>query len=111
MYLSNFTLLILACSLASILLIALIINLSALRRERNKAILLSARQEMHSEEITVLAQTCERLRDERTQQFEQNRELQVRSIYRHNSFAMDEFTFQHTVKLLIILFISVLTSF
>jgi DNA recombination protein RmuC len=75
MYLSNFTLLILAGSLATILLLALIVNLSALRRERSKTILLSARQEMHTEEVAALTQTCERLRDERTQQFEQNSEL------------------------------------
>lgn len=75
MYLSNTTLLALGATVAGFLFLALLVSMSALRRERNKGILLGARVEIHADEIAALTQTCERLRTERHQLHEENREL------------------------------------
>ncbi len=75
MYLSNLTLLVLTGTLAGILLLALTVSLSVLRRERNKGILLGAREEIHTQETDALSHTCDRLRGERNQQFTLNHEL------------------------------------
>jgi DNA recombination protein RmuC len=77
MYLSDFTLLILAAIVAGLLFLALLATLSALRKERGRRILLDARQEMHTEEIAALAQRCERLRNERNRRHDENNELAV----------------------------------
>lgn len=77
MYLSDLSLLVLAAIFAGLLLLALLASLSALRKERNRRILLSARQEMHTEEIAALVQNCERLRNERNRRYEENNGLAV----------------------------------
>jgi DNA recombination protein RmuC len=75
MYLNNITLLALAFTLAGFLFLALLVSLSALRRERNNGILLGVRAEMHTGETATLTQTCDRLRAERHQLHEENRAL------------------------------------
>lgn len=75
MYLNNITLLALAFTLAGFLFLALLVSLSALRRERNHGILLGVRAEMRTGETAALTQTCERLRAERHQLHEENRAL------------------------------------
>lgn len=77
MYLSNSILLILAAITSAALFIALIVNISILQREKNKGILLGAREELHTKEIAALAQTSERLRAERNHRQLENNELSV----------------------------------
>ena len=77
MYLSNHTLLILTATLSIALFIAFVISMYALRREKNRTLLFTAREEMHTEEIAALTLTCERIRNERTQQLALNHELTV----------------------------------
>ena len=77
MYLDNLTLLLLAVGLVAILFTALLYSLSRLRSERNRRMLLSAREEIHAEEVAALGQTCKRLRIERNQRLEENSSLAV----------------------------------
>ena len=71
MHLDNITLFSIAATLGGILLAALTICLFNLRKERSRRIHLSAREEIHEEEITALGKTCERLRAVRDQQIEE----------------------------------------
>ena len=75
MYLTDSTLLILAAVIGCALFIAFIASLSVLRREKNKCILLGAREELFNKEIAALVQTSERLRAERNSQHQDNSEL------------------------------------
>lgn len=75
MYLSSFSLIILASCLAAGLIFSSLYLLAALRRERRQCLQLATREELHARERILLSQTCERLRTERNALTSENRDL------------------------------------
>ena len=75
MYLDNLTLLYLAATLAAIFFTVLCITFSRLRKERDRSVQLSARAEIHMEEVADLESNCERLRTDRNQQLAEKSSL------------------------------------
>ncbi len=78
MYPENPHLLFIAASAAGILLCSCLFLLVLLRRERALRQRLAVRGEAHASETAALEATCERLRDERTGLYGENRELAAR---------------------------------
>jgi len=78
MYLSNATLLIITAILFCATVLSCLYLLACLRRERSERIRLAAREGILERELSALADTCARLRTERTELYGENRDLAAR---------------------------------